>query len=323
MGAEGPNPTASRTSSGRIFFSGGGQHRSGKSRHVQSCLGTLTISQRQGKRLKLPAHSQISPALQKCCLRLCAQSSYQQAEANLKTVMGLSIGHSSLHRLVGRVELTPDDAHHPAEAASIDGGKIRLRNPTGGPGQWREYKAVRLHQGVCVAFFQQAQALERWSNRQPLSPIFTCLGDGHDGVWNIAQSFGTAKIVIRRQVLDWYHLMENLHKVGGSIKRLVAVEALLWHGQLEAAIDAFEGLRQQQAKRFQSYLRKHRQRLPDYASYQRLGLPIGSGTVESSIKQIGARVKIAGASWKADNVAKILRLRCAYLNNSPSLSICT
>jgi hypothetical protein len=272
--------------------------------------------------LNLAAHTQVSPALQKCCLRLCAQSSYQQAEANLKSVMGLSIGHSCLHRLVGRVELPPDESIETVEAASIDGGKIRVRSLNGGPGQWLDYKAVRLHQGVCAAFFQNNQALQQWSNQQPLSPIFTCLGDGHDGVWNIARTFGTNQIVMTRQVLDWYHLMENLHKVGGSIKRLVEVEALLWHGQVDAAIAAFDGMHRRQAQRFRGYLRKHQQRLPNYAQYQRLGLPIGSGAVESSIKQIGARVKIAGARWKRDNVGRILTLRCAYLNNSPSLSIC-
>jgi hypothetical protein len=136
-------------------------------------------------------------------------------------------------------------------------------------------------------------------------------------VWNLACTFGSGQIVISRQVLDGYHLMENLHKVGGSIKRLVEVEALLWQGQVEAAIAAFEGMQRRQAQRFQRYLRKHRERLPNYAHYQRLGLPIGSGAVESSIKQIGARVKIAGACWKRDNVGRILTLRCAYLNNTP------
>ena len=42
---------------------------------------------------------------------------------------------------------------------------------------------------------------------------------------------------------------------------------------------------------------------------------IGSGAVESLIKQIGARIKIVGAQWKEKNVPQILRLRCAYLNN--------
>jgi hypothetical protein len=250
VGTQRPNLTSGRPSPRGIFFSGGG-----KQRHIQSGLGAITLSHYQGKRLNLAAHTRVSPALQKCCLR--AQSSYQQAEANLKTVMGLSIGHSCLHRLVGRVELPPDVSLETVEAASIDGGKIRVRPVNGGPGQWLDYKAVRLHQGVCAAFFQDHQALQVWSNQQPLSPIFTYLGDGHDGVWNIARTFGKNQIVISRQVLDWYHLMENLHKVGGSIKRLVEVEAMLWHGQVEAAMAAFDGMRRRQAQRFQGYLRKH------------------------------------------------------------------
>ncbi|BAZ84809.1 hypothetical protein NIES806_10020 [Dolichospermum compactum NIES-806] len=66
---------------------------------------------------------------------------------------------------------------------------------------------------------------------------------------------------------------------------------------------------------------KHRQRIPNYSTYQKLGIPIGSGSVESKIKQIGARVKISGAIWKRQNVPRILRVRCAYLNNSSCLSI--
>ncbi|MDJ0607079.1 MAG: ISKra4 family transposase, partial [Microcystis sp. M53602_WE12] len=40
----------------------------------------------------------------------------------------------------------------------------------------------------------------------------------------------------------------------------------------------------------------------------------GSGSVESKIKQLGARMKIVGAHWQAENVHQYLKLRCAYLN---------
>ena len=40
----------------------------------------------------------------------------------------------------------------------------------------------------------------------------------------------------RREILDWYHLKENLYKLGGSIKRLKKVEAFLWKGKVESAI---------------------------------------------------------------------------------------
>lgn len=60
----------------------------------------------------------------------------------------------------------------------------------------------------------------------------------------------------------------------------------------------------------------------EYELYQQLGIEIGSGAVESKVKQIGNRVKITGAQWKRENVAKILQLRCAYLNGAFNLSIC-
>ena len=38
----------------------------------------------------------------------------------------------------------------------------------------------------------------------------------------------------------------------------------------------------------------------DYQSDQEQGLCIGSGSVESTIKRIGVRIKISGAQWKAE-----------------------
>ncbi|MEM6446092.1 MAG: ISKra4 family transposase, partial [Cyanobacteria bacterium P01_D01_bin.123] len=32
------------------------------------------------------------------------------------------------------------------------------------------------------------------------------------------------------------------------------------------------------------------------------------------VKQIGRRIKISGAQWKAENVPQVLKHRCAYLN---------
>ena len=37
----------------------------------------------------------------------------------------------------------------------------------------------------------------------------------------------------RREILDWFHLIENLHKVGGSLNRLSAAKTLLWRGRVE------------------------------------------------------------------------------------------
>ncbi|NJL02086.1 MAG: hypothetical protein HC910_16555 [Spirulinaceae cyanobacterium SM2_1_0] len=45
---------------------------------------------------------------------------------------------------------------------SVDGGKVRLRTPSPGACEWRDYKAVRLHDSVCAASFQDNQALIAW-----------------------------------------------------------------------------------------------------------------------------------------------------------------
>ena len=132
----------------------------------------------------------------------------------------------------------------------------------------------------------------------------------------------------RREILDWYHLVENLYKVGGSLQRLAEVKAALWQGQSQLvqaafarnfpgrifALEDFADWRVSQVEKFLSYLAKHEQRIPPYQSYQQAGICIGSGAVESTIKRIGLRLKLSGAQWKQENVAQVLKQRCAYLN---------
>ena len=281
----------------------------------------MSISQRQGKNLGLRPKSRLSPVLEKSALRLCAQSSYGQAEENCRVILGINLGHSVLQRLVQSVEIPNLGKTQTVESITIDGGKVRVQSQATKSGEWRDYKSVCLSDQGGAAFFQTPEVLQQWSENLNLSPILTVLGDGHPGVWNVAKSFGGASVVLQRQVLDWYHLKENLYGVGGSLKRLKEMETLLWHGQVVAVLDILDGLRKKAFKRFRGYLSRHQQRIPNYAQYQRLGIPIGSGSVESLIKQIGARVKVAGAVWKPENVSQILRLRCAYLNNAPRLSI--
>ena len=166
---------------------------------------------------------------------------------------------------------------------------------------------------VGAAFFPNNPDLVEWVNSQLSNEPITYLGDGHDGVWNLFNQIGTNEQ--RREVLDWYHLIENLHKVGGSLKRLRRVESQLWQGSTVEAIAEFVGVRGKESENFQNYLRKHQSRIPNYQNYQNQGIDIGSGSVESLIKQIGARIKIVGAQWNEKNVPQILKLRCAYLNN--------
>ncbi|MEA5466183.1 ISKra4 family transposase, partial [Leptothoe sp. PORK10 BA2] len=146
----------------------------------------------------------------------------------------------------------------------------------------------------------------------PLAATLTCLGDGHDGIWNIIAEIGHEDQ--RREILDWYHLMENLAKVESSPERLDSIKDLLWEGKVKTVLAQFEDCSDAHAQAFVAYLRKHQHRIVNYEYYQLEGISIGSGAIESGIKQIAARVKLTGAQWEAKNIPQVLRHRCAYLN---------
>lgn len=242
-----------------------------------------------------------------------ANASYERAAQDIAVLTGMEISRSTQQRLVHRQRFRLATVEEqPVEEISIDGGKVRIRTPEGEPCCWQDYKAINLHGHCCEAFFHQNEKLVYWSNGQPLATPVICLGDGHDGIWNLFNAIATADQ--RQEILDWFHLVENLHKVGGSQQRLTVVETLLWQGKVDAAIEQFKNWQHEQVDNFMAYLNKHRHRIVNYSYFQAEGISIGSGTIESTVKQIGARIKLTGAQWNAENVSQVLLHRCAYLN---------
>jgi hypothetical protein len=275
-------------------------------------LGELEITTKQADKLAVLPYRQLSPHLENCCLRLSATGSYQQAEQDVAYLTGIRVPAKTQQRLVHRQSFGLPTVEQPIEELCVDGGKVRLRTPLGEACTWRDYKVIETDQGMVANLHHNAQLID-WINAQPLAQPVTCLGDGHDGVWNIIHQIATASE--RREILDWYHLKENLHKVGGSIKRLKQAEALLWSGQVAQTIVLFNDCKRKQAKNFCAYLHKHQQRIVNYDYFQAEGLcSIGSGAVESAIKQIDRRIQLSGAQWKAEHVPQVLAHRCAYLN---------
>ena len=270
------------------------------------------MSEKQARILEVKAYTQWSPDLEKCCLLLSANESYERTAEDIEVLTGMRVSHGTQQRLVHRQTFELPQVKLVVEEMSIDGGKVRLRTPEGQPCEWRDYKAVNLHRCCVGAFFQDNGRLAAWVNAQPLSHPLTCLGDGHDGIWNLYQQIGS--MAQRREILDWYHLVENLGKVGGSQQRLKTVEALLWQENVDAAIEQFNDWQHERVDTFVGYLNKHRLRIVNYGAHQPEGISIGSGAIESTVKQIGRRVKISGAQWNKDNVPQVLKQRSAYLN---------
>ena len=272
----------------------------------------MKITSKQAKRLQVKARTQISPHLEKCCLLASANESYARTVENVKQLTGMNVSHSSQQRLVQRYDFPEMMVNEVVEEASLDGGKVRLRTAKGLNSEWKDYKAITLHGQGVIAYFQDNQGLVNWVQQQSLAEIVSCLGDGHDGIWNLFAQMTPSEQ--RFEILDWYHLKEHLYAVGGSLPRLEKAEKLLWDGEVEAAIDLFRDCKFKRAINFMDYMRKHRPRMPEYGYLHQLGMTIGSGSVESSIKQLGRRIKISGAQWKKENVAQVLKHRCSYLN---------
>jgi hypothetical protein len=243
---------------------------------------------------------------------------YRQAERDIELLTGIRVSAKTQERIVERSDLPEAVSESPVAQAAIDGGMVRLVGEAGAPSEWKQYKAIGINaSGPGMAYFQDHQSLLNWLSSCSLAHRLYCLGDGHAGIWSLFAELPATQG--RQEILDWFHLIENLYKVGGSVKRLAQAKAWLWQGQVEQALALFEGLKSDRARRFCLYLQTHRHRIVNYDYYQSEGLPIGSGAVESWIKQIDARVQIAGARWKPERVPQMLKLRCAYLNEQLDL----
>lgn len=249
-------------------------------------------------------------------MRASANVSYENAAEDVQRYTGIMVSAKTQQRLVHRHQFEEITCAEGVNEISIDGGKVRLRTANKGESCiWRDYKAVCLHPQASMAWFLENELLVEWVNNQPLENLVNCVGDGHSGIWKLMGRLNPKGET--REILDWFHLVENLYKVGGSNKRIEEGKNLLWQGKVDETLALFSSLKKKQAQNFCTYLENHRYRIINYDYYQAENIcAIASGAVESTVKQIDRRLKISGAQWKKENVPQVLKHRCAYLNHA-------
>ena len=127
------------------------------------------------------------------------------------------------------------------------------------------------------------------------------------------------------ELLDFYHAAEHLSEVASlrkgwnSKKRkqwFTRQRRLLRSGKTDQVIETIRALcrgRNSRAIRTQlNYFIKHRRRM-DYPGISALGLPCGSGAIESAVRRvINLRIKGPGIFWKEQSAEAILLLRSYY-----------
>ena len=196
---------------------------------------------------------------------------------------------------------------------------------------------ARLHQRRLVAVFGNIDALQQrlWLEalRQGIGHAsqVVWLSDGARGLWRL---FDERFVDYARGILDFYHAVQQLWKGAAAWLDGRTTQARRWwgwarhrlrHGQpdgvladLADALDV-EGLpdtARETVRTVYAYLDRHRDHI-DYEVYKELGLPIGSGMVESACKWlIQQRFKGVGMRWSEDGFNHLLHLRLAWVNGT-------
>jgi len=110
-------------------------------------------------------------------LLLASNESFANAEQDLELLTGVRVPHSTQHRLLEKCQFSCAQASTPIEELSLDGGNVRIRTPQGQESQWKNYKAIQLHQGVGGAYFQENEAFSgeaNWSEGEDCGRTVEC-----------------------------------------------------------------------------------------------------------------------------------------------------
>jgi hypothetical protein len=213
------------------------------------------------------------------------------------------------------------------------GGLARLGQHRTRPGK----VIPRLRQRRLVAVLGDIDALKPrlWLEavRQSIStaPQVVWLSEGARGWWRLYDERWAASAM---GILDFDHAVQYLWKGAAAWLDGRTTQARRWcgwarhrlrHGQPEGVLaDLVEALEveglpdstRDTLPALYAYLERHRDHI-DYAQYKALGLPIGSGMVESACKWlIQQRFKGVGMRWREAGFNHLLPLRLAWVNGS-------
>jgi hypothetical protein len=288
----------------------------------------------------------VSPRAVWCWVQAAGRQAMAYLQADLAAV---ALGHEPTPE-----PLTAEQMALPL-ALGADGVMVPFRPKAGAPRgkiRWREVKVgvlarlgqhrtrtgqsvIRLQHRRLVAVLGDIETLKPrlWLEalRQGLrsAPQVVWLSDGGRGLWRLfEEQFSTSA----RGILDFYHAVQQLWKSAAAWLDGRTTQARRWcgwarhrlrHGNpagvLADLADALEveGLpatARDTLRTVYAYLERHREHI-DYAAYKALGLPLGSGMVESACKWlIQQRFKGVGMRWSEDGFNHLLHLRLAWVN---------
>lgn len=294
-----------------------------------------------------------SPELKRQMVWLSGLLPYAQAEAVMARIGKRTISDSSLWRTVERQghRLTAEERSTEPVAApagsdqawdwgkmlSMDGGMVNIRQEG-----WKELKVGLI--GTVVSDDPPDSSVIPEVRSVPLvytavlgdvetfAPVLVCAAqaygffeadqssipaDGASWIWGIADRHFSQST----QIVDYYHARQHLADAAQAHFPDQPPQAAAW---FQAQSDVlFEGpldrllaeLNQAGLTESAHYFQMHQARMR-YLDFQEAGLPIGSGSVESEVKQFKQRLTAPGMRWSRPGAECMIPIRAAVLDNS-------
>jgi len=200
------------------------------------------------------------------------------------------------------------------------------------------YLAPRLISREVVASSVEAEsfgwqlAARAWQRGFPSAERQAFVADGAHVNWTIQRDhFSHAT-----PILDLMHALSYAYSAALAVPEKEVFRRWakwIWGGEVHRVIAAIEQRQRQIGKppddagpsdprrrvdRALTYYQYHQSRM-DYPRYRRLGLPLTSSHIESTIKQINRRIKGSEKFWLQSTSEAVLQLRADYLSDSAPL----
>jgi len=222
-----------------------------------------------------------------------------------------------------------DGEGHDVKCATVFGLDARAR--TGSPGKERP---ILLNRSYCAtsrgirAFGAMVWAMASWWGIRSARRVVV-IGDGADWIWNYSRdrfhfTLANGSVAQPVEILDFYHAAENLTKAREAIfANAESPPAKVWYdqwrgrlrqGEVEALLTeleqrvrgAKEESRREALRVRKNYFATHQERMR-YPQFEALGLPIGSGAIEGTCKNlIKGRMDGVGMRWDVEEGIELM-----------------
>lgn len=273
-------------------------------------------------------------------VHLPSSSIWRQTE-HYGEVLQAQVEHQQEQVSMERVVL-PDACqdHAQQKGISLDGGMINIREEG-----WKEFKvgtvfdveqrlerdertgelAERAH-GVHMTYAAMLGTAEQFApalwtiavaHQVPSATDSSVSADGAEWIWNLVADYFPDSV----QIIDWYHATQHVASAAQALYPQDEQKAQTWfdhrcedlfQGNLASILQPLEhqGLTDQA-----HYFQVHQRRM-QYQEFQEQGYPIGSGTVESGVKQFKVRLTGPGMRWSRAGAERMVVIRAAVMQGS-------